>query len=522
MAKNSRSVQASDPLKFRAAEYVRMSTEHQQYSTQNQAAAIATYAEQQGLTVVRTYTDAGRSGLRIHGRSGLQQLIKDVQSGTADFKTILVYDISRWGRFQDADESAYYEYLCRKAGIQVTYCAEQFENDGSIASTIVKSVKRAMAGEYSRELSTKVFIGQCRLIETGFRQGGHAGFGLRRMLVGTDGTVKAVLASGEEKSIQTDRVILVAGPEEEVRLVHSIYHWFVDDALNETQIAMRLNMQGIKSNLGRTWTAEAVKNVLTNEKYIGNNIYNRRSKKLSARQGMNAPDMWIRKDSAFEAIVPVELFNAARNVFAERRPRYENGELLDHMLAVYKKYGRISQKLIAKIGQAQGKASPTTYQNHFNGMLSAYRQIGYSGGSRAKAEVTRLHSLAIRQKVAAEVEQLLVNSGATVTRDPQDLILKINGEFSIGIRVFRYVIRLGRRPFWHLQARLERDGDLTLLARLDKSNQAPMDYYLLPRGDAPSNIAVYENRDHPLDRFRRPNLDYLVQLAGRTSIRSTA
>ena len=62
---------------------------------------------------------------------------------------------------------AYYEYICRRADIQVAYCAEQFENDGSPVSTIVKGVKRAMAGEYSRELSTKVFAGQCRLIELG-------------------------------------------------------------------------------------------------------------------------------------------------------------------------------------------------------------------------------------------------------------------------------------------------------------------------------------------------------------------
>jgi DNA invertase Pin-like site-specific DNA recombinase len=90
-------------------------------------------------------------------RRALQQLIKDVEAGIADFQIILVYDVSRWGRFQDADESAYYEYICRRAGIQVAYCAEQFENDGSPVSTIVKGVKRAMAGEYSRELSAKVF-----------------------------------------------------------------------------------------------------------------------------------------------------------------------------------------------------------------------------------------------------------------------------------------------------------------------------------------------------------------------------
>ena len=42
--------------------------------------------------------------------------------------------MSRWGRFQDADESAYYEYICRRANVGVQYCAEQFENDGSAIS----------------------------------------------------------------------------------------------------------------------------------------------------------------------------------------------------------------------------------------------------------------------------------------------------------------------------------------------------------------------------------------------------
>lgn len=163
------------PTLLRAVEYVRMSTEHQQYSTENQADKIREYAARRGIQIVRTYADAGKSGLRMDGRASLQQLIKDVESGDTDFTIILVYDVSRWGRFQDADESAYYEYRCRRAGIQVAYCAEQFENDGSPVSTIVKGVKRAMAGEYSRELSAKVFAGQCRLIELGFRQGGPAG-----------------------------------------------------------------------------------------------------------------------------------------------------------------------------------------------------------------------------------------------------------------------------------------------------------------------------------------------------------
>jgi DNA invertase Pin-like site-specific DNA recombinase len=155
---------------IRVAQYVRMSTEHQRYSTQNQSDAIAKYAQERGMTIVRTFSDDGKSGLNLEGRAGLLRLLSEVQNGQADFNAILVYDISRWGRFQDADESGYWEYVCKRAGVAIHYCAEQFANDGSLPSVILKNLKRTMAGEYSRELSVKVFAGQCRLIELGYRQ----------------------------------------------------------------------------------------------------------------------------------------------------------------------------------------------------------------------------------------------------------------------------------------------------------------------------------------------------------------
>ncbi|MGE0063798.1 MAG: recombinase family protein, partial [Xanthobacteraceae bacterium] len=96
-----------------AAQYIRMSTDMQRYSIENQAAAIAAYAAAKNIEIVRTYTDAGKSGLQIKGRPALSQLLSDVRLGEAKFGTVLVYDVSRWGRFQDADESAYYEYLCK-------------------------------------------------------------------------------------------------------------------------------------------------------------------------------------------------------------------------------------------------------------------------------------------------------------------------------------------------------------------------------------------------------------------------
>jgi hypothetical protein len=119
----------------------------------------------------------------------------------------------------------------------VAYCAEQFENDGSPVSTIVKGVKRAMAGEYSRELSAKVFAGQCRLIEMGFRQGGPAGFGLRRVLINERGELKGELKTGEQKSLQTDRVILMPGPEEEIAWVNRMFRWLIDEDMSFREIA---------------------------------------------------------------------------------------------------------------------------------------------------------------------------------------------------------------------------------------------------------------------------------------------
>jgi DNA invertase Pin-like site-specific DNA recombinase len=141
---------------FRAALHVRTATQHPQYSTDTQSDNIRDYASKHGIEIVKTYTDEGKSGLSIFGRTGFQKLLRDVDSGRADFNLILVYDISRWGRFLDPGEGAYYEDICKRAGIEVTYCTEQCGADSASVSTIVKAIKRSMADEYRRELSVMI------------------------------------------------------------------------------------------------------------------------------------------------------------------------------------------------------------------------------------------------------------------------------------------------------------------------------------------------------------------------------
>src|SRR5271157_3141624 len=186
---------------MRAAQYVRMSTENQQFSIENQVAVITEYAASHDFEVVRTYSDEARSGIDLARRPGLKRLLDDITNGKPDFRAVLVYDISRWGRFQDTDESACYEFLCRRAGVNVFYCAEPFANDLSMMASLLKTVKRTMAGEYLRELSTKVFAGQSRFVRKGFKPGGVPGYGLRRLLLTPDGKPKFILRDGERKSL---------------------------------------------------------------------------------------------------------------------------------------------------------------------------------------------------------------------------------------------------------------------------------------------------------------------------------
>lgn len=511
--------QIQEPL-FRAAEYVRMSTDHQQYSTENQADKIREYAAQRGIEIVRTYADAGKSGLRIDGRASLQKLIKDVESGSADFTIILVYDVSRWGRFQDADESAYYEYRCRRAGIQVAYCAEQFENDGSPVSTIVKGVKRAMAGEYSRELSAKVFAGQCRLIELGFRQGGPAGYGLRRVLIDQNGSIKAELTRGEQKSLQTDRVILMPGPADEIRTVSLMYRWFIDDGMVETEIAGRLNGMSVRTDLDREWTRATVHEVLTNEKYIGNNVYNRISFKLKKLRVENTPDMWIKKIGAFESIVPSDVFYTAQGILLARAHRYTNEELIERLRSLYQNRGFLSGLII---DETEGMPSTSIYTHRFGSLVRAYQMVGFTPDRDYRYLETNKFLRRFHPGIVNQTESQIASLGGVVRRDPATDLLRINDEFSISLVLARCQIPESGRNHWKVRFDTSLAPDITVAVRLDQANQAALDYYLLPRLDfAQPRINLADRNPVEFESYRFDNLDYLYGMAERARIRRAA
>jgi DNA invertase Pin-like site-specific DNA recombinase len=468
----------------RAAEYVRMSTEHQEHSTDNQAAEIRLYAIRRGYEIVRTYADEGKSGLKLDGRDALKSLLDDIEQGRADFTVLLVYDVSRFGRFQDPDEAALYELQCKRAGIAVHYVAEQFENDGTIGSSIIKTVKRAMAGEYS----------------LGFRQGGAPGFGLRRMLVDQSGTPKGELARCEQKSIATDRIILVPGPTAEIAIVQEIYQDFARNGRNEREIANRLNERGILSDLGRSWTRGTIHEILINEKYIGNNVWGRTSFKLKRKHVANAQTDWIRSDGAFAPIVDVAIFEQVRVIIAARSNRLSDDEMLDMLSVILIQKGCLSGLII---DEADNCPSSSAFHFRFGSLLRAYSLVGFTPDHdyrylEINRSLRRYHPIVLH-----DVMNSIETSGGSVVQNPLTDLLTVNGEFTAAVVIARCKLTAAGSSRWKIRL----DAALKLLPRLDMRDAV---------------LRLAEHNGLSLDAYRYDSLEAFYELTARSTLRRAA
>jgi DNA invertase Pin-like site-specific DNA recombinase len=477
---------------LRAAQYVRMSTDYQRYSIENQAAVIAAYAQSHDLSIVHTYRDEGESGLKLKNRTGLTQLLEDVGSHQVDFAYILIYDVSRWGRFQDVDESAYYEFLCKQAGIKVAYCAEQFDNDGSMVSNIVKNIKRVMAAEYSRELSAKVHAGACRFARMGFQLGGPVAYALQRVLVDEKLQPKGILKKGDRKYLQTDHVRLKPGAANEVAVVKWIFHRFLE-VRSERAVARELNRHGIPPSAGSRWIGSLIGRILKNENYIGNLVYNRRSTKLRGNHVYNSPEAWIRSEGCIEPIVTTDVFFAAKKIIEERRvDGLTEEEMLARLRRTLMKEGRLSLRIINK---TVGLPCHHVYIARFGSIRNAYRLIGYA----SKRNFEYLDSRHIwhdqlsqlQSQVIAKIER---GGGCIVSNDLANG-LRVNGLVNIYFRVaqLEHPEFEHYAPRWMIQRRHLPDGWIVAI-RLGDRSKTLLDYLLVPTAGTDRNTIRFSEK----------------------------
>jgi len=460
-----------------AAQYLRMSTDHQEYSLDNQADVIRKYADSQGFEIIRTYIDEAKSGLALKHRLGLAKLLSDVVGGSQPYKAILVYDVSRWGRFQDIDESAYYEFLCKNAGFPIHYCAEQFVNDGAMPNVVMKALKRAMAAEYSRELSFKVFEAEKRISQLGFWVGSIPGYGLRRMLCSPDGSHKQIMEFHERKNLSTDRVILVPGPAEEVETVRKIFRLVLAGHTSK-QIASELNEQHVKGPRGN-WCFSTVCDIAKNPKYMGTQTWARSTGKLGQPRVQTPESEWIVKRYALDPIIDEYTFTAAQKLIAHSKPDHYLLDCLRSLLATKGSLGRW------ELRTTPGMPCEQTYVNRFGSLTKAFALVGFK-----RRDWSKTYQIVGRiQCLRSEVVKSLLRRFPKRIRLQQETrqhrpVLHFDGARPLLVIVCKSVTLANGRQLWILPKHVKWNYPV-LLCRCNRANTKIEHFsvfYSLPKG----------------------------------------
>ena len=489
-----------------AAQYMRVSSEHQRYSIERQCDYIEQYAVEHGLTIVKTYVDRARSGLSLRNRSGLKQLLADVTGGQAEYGVILVYDVSRWGRFQDVDEAGHYEFICKQSGTPVLYCAEPFEDDSSSVASLMKALKRTMAAEYSRELGDRSLAGQKRIAQLGFKTGGAAGYGYRRMLVSPDRRPKQELALGQRKSLATDRVLLVPGPPKEVTCVQRMYRMLIDRDMSFASIARDLNRRAVPHPSSTPWTHHRVRAILTNLKYTGAAVYGRRSKRLQTPEIQMPRESWVVVPRAFVPLIDEYTYAAAERTLAARTSRKTNDQLLADLRSMLTTHGKVTAQLIH---DTQGTSSPGSYQLRFGSLSRAYQLIGYEMPV-AENIGTRSRIQKARRRLIDELhvlfpERISIGKGGLFCSK-----LQVNQSTTIRVlSCVRFSTERGKTR-WRIRSEKGDHRFIRLLALMGPRNEDVERLVLLPPMKLPPTIDVSANSRLVGSGYAVGNLDALL------------
>jgi DNA invertase Pin-like site-specific DNA recombinase len=299
----------------KAVSYYRHSAEDkQENSVLIQREKAEQFARQYQIDIIHEEADEGKSGLNAN-RPGFDKLINHyvLSPEAPDFNYILVYDVSRWGRFQDPDEAAYYEMLCKKRGKKVIYISRGFPREEErLLTTLQTPIERYMAAEYSRQLSEKVFNGCVKVSQQGYSAGGTAPYGMVRLLLDENKKPLYPLKRGEHKAIDNQRVTFAPANDETSDTVREIFRLLVKDWYTPNEIAEYLNQKGILSANGFKWTRDKIIRILTNETYIGTRIYNKTWHRLKEKMRSNPREEWVITPNAFDAVIDQETFRKAQ------------------------------------------------------------------------------------------------------------------------------------------------------------------------------------------------------------------
>jgi hypothetical protein len=303
-------------------------------------------------------------------------------------------------------------------------------------------------------------------------------------------------------------------------MVRWIYRVFLEEEKPESEIAAALNAQGVLTDFGRAWTRGTVHQVLTNEKYVGNNVYYRTSFKLKRKHVTNPPEQWIRAERAFAGIIEPGIFSRVREIILARSQKFTDAEMLDKLRVLLEQHGRISGFII---DEADDLPSSTAFRHRFGSLVSAYRLIGYDPEIDYSFIETNRKLRKQHPEIVASVVRQIQALGAVATLDEKTGLLHLNRELRVSIVLCRHIATGAGASRWLVRLDEGLKPDITIAARMDATNEGIRDYYLLPGIDMTwENLRLAEENGVYLDAYRFGTLDYFFGMAKRVKLQEAA
>lgn len=309
--------------KWRVGVYCRLSSDDgdnaESDSIINQRTIISNYLKSEdNLNIIDYYTDDGFSGTSFN-RPGFKRLFSDITTGKVN--TIIVKDLSRFGR-NYLEVGNYLEHIFPMYNIRfiaINDFIDSYKDPKSMNSAIVP-FKNLLNDEYARDISNKVRSVLFAKSKNGEFVGGTAPYGYMK---DPKDIHHLIINEQEAKNVRMVYEMALSGDG-----LLKIVQYLNNNRILCRKELQRRNRRNIDVNsedeeLVYKWSKSTIGNMLTNEMYIGNLVFNRSGTKnyKDHKQRPKPKSEWIIVQGTHEGIVSKEEFEQVGKLIAGRRSK---------------------------------------------------------------------------------------------------------------------------------------------------------------------------------------------------------
>lgn len=390
--------------KQRCAIYARVSLDRQSESVEHQVSLLREYVKQKKLGEIPDeyiYEDSGVSATKysIWTRPAMKRLLEDAKQGK--FQVVLFKGISRFAR--NTQEALDVLDRLKARGLRVISYEENYDSARE-NSNFTFTIHSAVAEYEAEKMGIRVRLGMKENAKEGKWQG-RAPYGYR---------------------IENGKLVPV---EEEAEVVRRIFDLYVNKEYGGKKIAEILNLEGIRRPTGALWTRKKIVDLIKNEAYIGNVVYNKtrvvhvrnydnpeeEGKKKAVRKPNDEKD-WVRVENAHPAIVDKRIFYEAQELRKKKSERCGKVPNAYHPLSGILYCGKCGRTMNCQVRRY--KHYPKKAYRYY--VCKTYQQYGRAFCDQKNIKADRIEVYVIN-KLVERLEQALSKQDVPVEKSQAEI-----------------------------------------------------------------------------------------------------